>query len=91
MRDNAAGHEAIEYFGGLPLQAHGMQPAEPLQEGNNEAEWIVDLTTRADREGRRACTAPLSRGRLLGAWLGTCSGHCAAWRPVRGSSRREAS
>jgi hypothetical protein len=49
-----AGHEAIEYFNGLPLAANGMQPAEPLQEGNNEAEWIVDLTTRADREGRCA-------------------------------------
>ena len=55
--DCSAGHEAIEYFNGLPLKANGMQPAEPLQEGNNEAEWIVDLTTRADREGRRACTA----------------------------------
>ncbi len=49
-----AGHGAIEYFNGLPLKAHGMQPGEPLREGNNEAEWIVDLTTRADREGRRA-------------------------------------
>ena len=47
-----AGHEAIEYFNGLPLAANGIQPAGPLQEGNNEAEWIVDLTTRADREGR---------------------------------------
>ena len=25
---------------------------EPLKEGNNEAEWIVDLTTQADRQGR---------------------------------------
>ena len=25
---------------------------EALEEGNNEAEWLVDLTTQADRQGR---------------------------------------
>ena len=29
---------------------------EALKQGNNEAEWIVDLTTQADRQGR--CWTP---------------------------------
>ena len=38
------GTEALEYF-----KANN-PGAEPLQEGSNEAEWIVDLTTHADRD-----------------------------------------
>ena len=39
-----AGSEALEYF-----QDHN-PGAEPMSEGSNEAEWIVDLTTHADRD-----------------------------------------
>ena len=41
-----AGKQAVDYF-------HTQCPAlEGLKEGGNEAEWIVDLTTQADRRGR---------------------------------------
>ena len=39
-----AGSEALVYF-----QDHN-PGAEPMSEGSNEAEWIVDLTTHADRD-----------------------------------------
>ena len=49
-----AGQQAVEYFSSLPIGAiEGMQEAQPLQEGSNEAEWIVDITTQADRQGRQ--------------------------------------
>ena len=55
-----AGQQAVEYFSSLPVGAiEGMQEAQPLQEGSNEAEWIVDITTQADRQGRRAPAALL--------------------------------
>ncbi len=38
------GNEALEYF-----EDHN-PGAERMQEGSNEAEWIVDLTTHADRD-----------------------------------------
>jgi hypothetical protein len=45
----------IEYFTSVStIREVGMQQAEPLQEGSNEAEWIVDVTTQADRQGRQA-------------------------------------
>lgn len=51
----SAGHQAIEYFTSLSTTNEvGTQQAEPLQEGSNEAEWIVDVTTQADRQGRQA-------------------------------------
>jgi hypothetical protein len=41
-----AGKQAVDYF-------HTQCPAlEGLKDGGNEAEWIVDLTTQADRQGR---------------------------------------
>jgi hypothetical protein len=41
-----AGKQAVEFF-------HQSCPALPgLKEGENEAEWIVDLTVQADRQGR---------------------------------------
>ena len=46
-----AGQQAIDYFNGLPLAGEGLL-LEALKTGNNEAEWIVDLTTQADRQGR---------------------------------------
>lgn len=46
-----AGHQAMQYFSALPVAGEGLV-LEPLKEGNNEAEWIVDLTTQADRQGR---------------------------------------
>ncbi|CAK0787534.1 hypothetical protein CVIRNUC_010754 [Coccomyxa viridis] len=47
------GQQAVEYFSSLPVGAiEGAQEAQPLQEGSNEAEWIVDITTQADRQGR---------------------------------------
>ncbi len=50
-----AGHQAIEYFTALPSKnITGIHEAEPLKEGSNEAEWIVDVTTQADRQGRQA-------------------------------------
>ena len=50
-----AGQQAIEYFTSLPIEAiEAAQEAQPLQEGSNEAEWIVDITTQADRQGRHA-------------------------------------
>lgn len=47
----------VVYFGQNGPQAlnffHNSCPAVPgLKEGENEAEWIVDLTTQADRQGR---------------------------------------
>ena len=33
---------------------------EALEEGNNEAEWLVDLTTQADRQGR-CCRFPCAK------------------------------
>ncbi len=42
------GQEAIEYF------QHHNPLAETMGEGANEAEWIVDITTEADRHNRRA-------------------------------------
>ena len=39
-----AGSTALEYF------ESNNPGAEPMQEGSNEAEWIVDLTTHADRD-----------------------------------------
>ena len=56
----APGQQAIEYFSGLPLASEASMP-EALKLGNNEAEWIVDLTTQAERQGRcqpHACTLP---------------------------------
>ncbi len=51
----SAGHQVIEYFTSVStIREVGMQQAEPLQEGSNEAEWIVDVTTQADRQGRQA-------------------------------------
>ena len=41
----------LEYF-----KSHN-PGAEPLQEGSNEAEWIVDLTTHADRDDMCAPTS----------------------------------
>lgn len=41
-----AGTDAIEYFKGLPSDI-GVS-----EELDNEAEWIVDITTQADRQGR---------------------------------------
>ncbi|PSC74385.1 P-loop containing nucleoside triphosphate hydrolase isoform B [Micractinium conductrix] len=42
------GKLALEYF-------HTQCPSVPgLKEGENEAEWLVDLTTQADRQGRAA-------------------------------------
>lgn len=42
----ANGKQAVEFF-------HQSCPALPgLKEGENEAEWIVDLTVQADRQGR---------------------------------------
>ena len=50
-----AGHQAIEYFTSLPsTNITGIHETEPLKEGSNEAEWIVDVTTQADRQGRQA-------------------------------------
>jgi len=50
-----AGHQAIEYFSSLPsMGIEGILETEPLKEGSNEAEWIVDVTTQADRQGRQA-------------------------------------
>jgi hypothetical protein len=41
-----AGKQAVDYF-------HTQCPAlEGLKDGGNAAEWIVDLTTQADRQGR---------------------------------------
>ena len=55
-----AGQQAVEYFSSLPVGAlEGAQEAQPLQEGSNEAEWIVDITTQADRQGRYALQAAL--------------------------------
>lgn len=43
-----AGVEALDYF-------HDNNPnAEQMQVGSNEAEWIVDLTTHADRDDKCA-------------------------------------
>ena len=53
---DCTGHQAIDYFNALPLAGEGMV-LEALEEGNNEAEWIVDLTTQADRQGK--CAFPL--------------------------------
>ena len=55
-----AGHQTIDYFNGLPLAGEGMV-LEALEEGNNEAEWIVDVTTQADRQNkcvRMPCAHP---------------------------------
>ena len=48
-----AGNEALEYF------KDNNPGAEPMAEGSNEAEWIVDLTTHADRDDM--CGAPVCR------------------------------
>ena len=82
----SAGHEAIEYFNSLPLKANGIQPSEPLQEGNNEAEWIVDLTTRADREGRYGAPALfccLLETEEKPFWLSACSRLCSTRKSLR--------
>ena len=43
--------EALDYF-------HESNPdAEKMQAGSNEAEWIVDLTTHADRDDKCALWA----------------------------------
>lgn len=44
------GHEATDYFQGVPLPEGQMMTS--LAEGANEAEWIVDITTQADRQER---------------------------------------
>jgi ATP-binding cassette subfamily G (WHITE) protein 2 len=44
----AAGQPALAHFRGVP----GAAAAPGLAVGESEAEWVVDLTTRADREGR---------------------------------------
>jgi ABC-type multidrug transport system ATPase subunit len=44
----AAGQPALSHFRGVP----GAAAAPGLAVGESEAEWVVDLTTRADREGR---------------------------------------
>ena len=62
-----AGQQAIEYFASLPIGAiEGAQEAQPLQEGSNEAEWIVDITTQADRQGRHAPARHLAFCALTG-------------------------
>ena len=38
---------------------------EALKMGNNEAEWIVDLTTQADRQGRCQATPCVCVRRLV--------------------------
>lgn len=51
-----AGKLALDYF-------HQRCPSLPgLREGENEAEWLVDLTTQARGSGRCAlCALPLGR------------------------------
>lgn len=44
------GSEAVEYFKAAPLPEGQMMTS--LAEGANEAEWIVDITTQADRQQR---------------------------------------
>lgn len=41
-----AGNEALEYF------RNNNPGAEAMGEGSNEAEWIVNLTTHADRDNK---------------------------------------
>ncbi len=47
------GSEAVEYFQAAPLPEGQMMTS--LAQGANEAEWIVDITTQADRQ-QRCCT-----------------------------------
>lgn len=42
------GNEALDYF------QDNNPGAEKMEEGSNEAEWIVDLTTHADRDNKYA-------------------------------------
>lgn len=44
------GNDAVEYFKAAPLPEGQMMTS--LAEGANEAEWIVDITTQADRQQR---------------------------------------
>lgn len=53
LRWGFAGANAIEYFKGLPSN---IGVSEDL---DNEAEWIVDITTQADRQGRYYCFSPI--------------------------------
>ena len=46
----ARGEEATNYFKAVPLPEGQMMTS--LGEGSNEAEWIVDITTQADRQER---------------------------------------
>ena len=48
----ARGAEATDYFKAVPLPEGHMMTS--LAEGANEAEWIVDITTQADRQERCA-------------------------------------
>lgn len=49
-----AGKEALDYF------RKNNPGAEKMGEGSNEAEWIVNLTTHADRDNKCAPSAPKS-------------------------------
>lgn len=48
----ARGTQATDYFKAAPLPEGQMMTS--LGEGANEAEWIVDITTQADRQERCA-------------------------------------
>ena len=45
----------MQYFKGLPLPEEHMME---LEDGGNEAEWIVDITTQADRQNRHYSHLP---------------------------------
>lgn len=55
----STGVEALDYF-------HESNPdAEKMQAGSNEAEWIMDLTTHADRDDKCALRANATQSVFL--------------------------
>ncbi|CAL8464553.1 g4088 [Coccomyxa elongata] len=59
------GNEAVEYFKAAPLPEGQMMTS--LAEGANEAEWIVDITTQADRQQRGGMFADMYEASALKA------------------------
>ena len=69
------GSDAVEYFKAAPLPEGQMMTS--LAEGANEAEWIVDITTQADRQQRCCTPAHQTKGCELAAVAsegGSCEG-----------------
>ena len=67
MEPRDAGVEALNYF------QESNPDAEAMAAGSNEAEWIVDLTTHADRDNKCALSGCITMG--LG-WARPCRSSC---------------